>query len=65
MKSNNRNKVFVHEEYFVVFFSGDLIYLRFIFEELNMKKVLRVELEQSPPVNNFSQPPEGRDSCKL
>ncbi|GLD49850.1 zinc finger protein 512 [Lates japonicus] len=31
--------------------------------DLNMKKVQRVEMERSPPVNNFPQPPEGRDSC--
>uniref|UniRef100_UPI0037E7DBC1 zinc finger protein 512 n=1 Tax=Semicossyphus pulcher TaxID=241346 RepID=UPI0037E7DBC1 len=31
--------------------------------DLNMKKVLRVEIERSQPVNNFTQPPEGRDSC--
>ncbi|XP_031172082.2 zinc finger protein 512B [Sander lucioperca] len=30
--------------------------------DLNMKKVQRVEMERSPPVNNFTQPPEGRDS---
>ncbi|KAI4785506.1 hypothetical protein KUCAC02_037723 [Chaenocephalus aceratus] len=31
--------------------------------DLNMKKVLRVEMERSPPVNNFSPPSEGRDAC--
>ncbi|XP_035473701.2 uncharacterized protein znf512 isoform X1 [Scophthalmus maximus] len=31
--------------------------------ELNMKKVQRVEMEGSPPVNNFPQPPESRDPC--
>lgn len=31
--------------------------------DLNMKKVLRVEIERSPAVNNFPQPPESRDSC--
>ncbi|KAK1889307.1 Zinc finger protein 512 [Dissostichus eleginoides] len=31
--------------------------------DLNMKKVLRVEMERSPPVNNFPPPSEGRDSC--
>ncbi|XP_063757459.1 zinc finger protein 512B isoform X2 [Eleginops maclovinus] len=31
--------------------------------DLNMKKVQRVEVERSPPVNNFSQPAECRDSC--
>ncbi|KAE8286528.1 Zinc finger protein 512 [Larimichthys crocea] len=31
--------------------------------DLNMKKVQRVEMERSPPVNNLPQPPEGRDSC--
>ncbi|XP_023135770.2 zinc finger protein 512B [Amphiprion ocellaris] len=30
--------------------------------DLNMKKVQRAEMERSPPVNNFPQPPEGRDS---
>ncbi|TKS75398.1 Zinc finger protein 512 [Collichthys lucidus] len=31
--------------------------------DLNMKKVQRVEMERTPPVNNLPQPPEGRDSC--
>ncbi|XP_008287906.1 zinc finger protein 512B [Stegastes partitus] len=31
--------------------------------DLNMKKVQRAEMERSPPVNNFPQPPEARDSC--
>eukprot|EP00064_Thunnus_orientalis_P016934 superscaffoldBa00003472_g17007 len=31
--------------------------------DFNMKKVQRVEMERSPPVNNFPQPPEGRESC--
>lgn len=31
--------------------------------DLNMKKVQRVEMERSPPANNFQQPPDGRDSC--
>ncbi|KAM7368375.1 hypothetical protein PAMP_014598 [Pampus punctatissimus] len=30
--------------------------------DFNMKKVQRVDMEQSPPVNNFPQPPEGRES---
>ncbi|KAI3364543.1 hypothetical protein L3Q82_011326, partial [Scortum barcoo] len=30
--------------------------------DLNMKKVQRAEMERSPPVNNFQQPPESRDS---
>ncbi|XP_069581378.1 zinc finger protein 512B [Brachyistius frenatus] len=31
--------------------------------ELNLKKVQRADMERSPPVNDFPQPPEGRDSC--
>ncbi|XP_034555364.1 zinc finger protein 512B [Notolabrus celidotus] len=31
--------------------------------DLNMKKVHRGEMERSQPANNFTQPPEGRDSC--
>ncbi|KAM3602442.1 uncharacterized protein V6R79_004217 [Siganus canaliculatus] len=31
--------------------------------DLNMKKVLRVDMERSPAASNFTQPPEGRDAC--
>lgn len=31
--------------------------------DLNMKKVQRPEMERSPAPNNFTQPPEGRESC--
>ncbi|XP_028253217.1 zinc finger protein 512B [Parambassis ranga] len=31
--------------------------------DLNMKKVQRADMERSPSVSTFPQPPEGRDSC--
>lgn len=50
---HKRSEAFVHVEYFCV-----------DFEDLNMKKVQRVETERDPPVGVFPRPPDGGDSSE-